>query len=79
MIATICTKHVARGWVKLSVRRPEGGASAGLTWLEEERIRYFYIPRVATWLNPLRLSHERTHDECGGLADVVKRAELDHR
>jgi hypothetical protein len=73
MIATMCTKHVATGQGRADVRRArKWGISAEPTWLEEDSVRYFYISRVAIWLNSLRRAHERAHNECGGLTNVVK-------
>ena len=61
-----------QGGVKLSVRTGAAGISAEPTWLEEDSVGYFYIPRVAIWLNSVQLAHEWTNNECGGLTNVVK-------
>jgi len=72
MIATMCTKHVATRRDGVNVRPEQAGTSAEPTWLEEDSVGYFYIPRVAIWLNSLQLAHERANNECGGLTNIVK-------
>lgn len=47
------------------------------TRLEDEGTTKVDVPAVASGLNTLLRLHQRTDDECSGLADAFERAELE--
>jgi hypothetical protein len=73
IMATMCTKHVASSeWVSGVPRALEVSASARLTWLEYEGPAQVDIAAIAGGLYALLCAHQRTDDECCGLADLVE-------